>query len=158
MLTLIHLRISPTFLDAIEHSNAQFHILVCIIKGENYMLINTYSDPDTDAHAEATMNRILRTMDDFKLRFTIHHIVRAGDFNFVLRDDDTTSHSRKPRAKAVLYDVTALQSLTLAHTYFRHRIEGMSARYNRIYKTSTILFGEKSWVLTRKSDHDPTGH
>ena len=42
------------------------------------MLIKTYSDPDTNAHAEATMNRVLRSMDDLKLRFIIHHIVMAG--------------------------------------------------------------------------------
>ena len=164
VVTLIHPRISPTYLDAIEDPNAQFHIVVCIIKGENYMLINTYSDPDTDAHAEATMNRILRTMDDLKRRFTIHNIVMAGDFNFVLRDDDTTSHSRKPRAEAVcntiihqhdLYDVAALQSLTPVHTYFRHRREGTSARYDRIYTTSTLLPGGRYRVLTRTSDHAP---
>ena len=87
------------------------------------MLINTYSDPNTDAHAEATIDRIMRSMYDLKLTFTIHHIVMASDFNFVLRDDDTTSKSRKPRAKAVWatiihHYVAALQSLTPAHTYF----------------------------------------
>ena len=164
VLTLIHPRISPTYLDAVEDPNAQFHIVVCIIKGENYMLINTYSDPDTDANAEATMSRILRTMDDLKLRFTIHNIVMAGDFNFVLSDGDTTSHSRKPRAEAVcstiihqhdLYDVAALQSLTPVHTYFRHRREGTSARYDRIYTTSSLLPGGRYKVLTRTSDHAP---
>ena len=56
---LTHPRISPMYLESIEDPQAQFHILVCVIKEETYLLINIYSDPDTHANAEATMNRVL---------------------------------------------------------------------------------------------------
>ena len=77
VLTLIHPRINPTYLESLEDPQAQFHILVCVIKEENYLLINIYSDPDTDANAEATMNRVLNWMDDVKRRYMIHHTVMA---------------------------------------------------------------------------------
>ena len=164
VLTLIHPRINPTYLESIEDPQAQFHILVCVIKEENYLLINIYSDPDTDANAEATMNRVLDWMEDVKRRYMIHHTVMAGDFNYVLRDEDTTSNSRKPRAEAVcatimtqhdLYDVAALQSLTPTHTYFRHRREGTSARYDRIYTSPSLIPGGRYRVRTRTGDHAP---
>ena len=59
VLTLIHPKIRPIYLELIEDTQAIFHILVCVIKEENYLLITIYSDPDTDANAEATMNRVL---------------------------------------------------------------------------------------------------
>ena len=65
-MTLIHPKIRPIYLELIEDTQAIFHILVCVIKEENYLLINIYSDPDTDANAEATMNRVLDWMEDVK--------------------------------------------------------------------------------------------
>ena len=110
------------------------------------------------------MNRVLDWMEDVKRRYMIHHTVMAGDFNYVLRDGDTTSNTRKPRAEAVcatimtqhdLYDVAALQSLTPAHTYFRHRREGTSARYDRIYTSLSLIPGGRYRVRTRTGDHAP---
>ena len=65
-MTLIHPGISPIYLESIEDPQAQSHILVCVIKKEKYLLINIYSDPDTGANAEATMNRVLDWMEDVK--------------------------------------------------------------------------------------------
>ena len=70
--------------------------------GVVYLLCNIYSDPDTDRNAEATMTSVSNAMDNIAQQFQIQHIIVAGDFNFVLRDSDTTSMSRKPRAAAVM--------------------------------------------------------
>ena len=40
-------------------------------------------------------------MEDVKRRYMIHHTVMAADFNYVLRDGDTKSNTRKPRSEAV---------------------------------------------------------
>ena len=60
---------------------------MCGIKEEKYLLINIYSHPDTDANAEATINRVLDWMEDVKRRYKIHHTVMAGDFSYVLREE-----------------------------------------------------------------------
>ena len=110
------------------------------------------------------MNRVLGWIEDGKHIYVVHYTVMAWDFNYVLRDDDTTSNSRKPRAEAVcktimiqldLYNVAALQSLTPAHTYFRHRREGTSARFDRIYTSQSLIPGGRYKVWTRTGDHVP---
>ena len=54
-----------------------------------------------------------------------------------------------------LYDVAALTSNNPGHTYFRHRREMTSARYDRIYTTSSLLPGISFKMLRRTSDHAP---
>ena len=164
VLTLIHPRNDPKHLHEVNDPHGQFHILVTCIRDEVYLLCNTYSDPCTDRNAEATMMRVMNGIDSMTLRFPIQHIIVAGDFNFVLRDEDTNSMSRKPRAAAVmntiinshdLYDIASLQSTTPSHTYFRHRNESCSARYDRFHVSLGILESSVYRILSRTSDHAP---
>jgi hypothetical protein len=126
--------------------------------------VNVYSDPDTDRNAEITMVAVSNSMDNMVLRYPIQNIVVAGDFNFVLRESDTNSLSRKPRAAAVLntisnthdlYDIAAMQSVNPAHTYFRHRNEGTSARYDRYHISTGLLQNSTYRILPRTGDHAP---
>ena len=164
VLTLVHPRLNPTYLHEISDPNGQFHLLVALLQGETYLLVNVYGNPDSDRQAENTMGAILANMDNVVAAFTIRHIVMAGDFNFVLSPTDTTSSSRKPRAEAVcstiiethdLYDAAALQSPTPMYTYFRHRAENTHARYDRFYVTPLLLNGVKIQLLPRTGDHAP---
>lgn len=164
VMTLIHPRNSPIHLHDMNDPNGQFHILVTKIRDEVYLLVNVYSDPDTDRNAETTMVAVSNGMDNMVLRYPIQHIVVAGDFNFVMRDSDTNSLSRKPRAAAVLntisnthdlYDIAAMQAVSPAHTYFRHRNEGCSARYDRYHISSGLLQDSIYRILPRTSDHAP---
>ena len=164
VITLIHPRIDPTHLHEITDPNGQFHILVTRIKEENFLLCNTYSDPDTDLNALVTMTTISNHLDNIKQLFSIQHTLMAGDFNFVMRSTDTNSTSRKPRAEAAfrtivevhdLYDVAAMQSPTPAHTYFRHRREQTSARYDRFHVSVSLLQTSTFKILQRTGDHAP---
>ena len=148
VLTLLHPRLDATILHEVKDDNGQFHILVARIRSEDYMLINVYGAPDTDREAEAVMTELSRNLEQVTQAHVIHHTIMAGDFNFVLHDMDTTSHTRRPRAEAMcttiinfhdLYDVAALQSNVPQHTYFRHRMERTSARYDRIYCSAGLL-------------------
>ena len=164
VMTLIHPRNSPTHLHDTSDPNGQFHILVTKIRDEIYLLVNVYSDPDTDRNAETTMLAVSNIMDNMVIRYPVQHIVVAGDFNFVLRESDTNSMSRKPRAAAVLstisdthdlYDIAALQAVNPAHTYFRHRNEGCSARYDRFHISTGLLQDSTYRILPRTGDHAP---
>ena len=139
-------------------------MLVVRIRGENYLLCNIYSNPDEDRHAEATMLAISNHMDNIVQAFAIQHTLMAGDFNFVLQAADTTSSSRKPRAEAIcntiinvhdLFDVAALQSICSRHTYFRHRHESTSARYDRFYCSGSLLSDSSYKILPQVSYHAP---
>ena len=163
-MTLIHPRNNPLHLHDIQDPNGQFHILVTKIRDEVYLLVNVYSDPDTDRNAETTMVAVSNGMDNMVLRYPIQHIVVAGDFNFVMRDSDTNSQTRKPRAAAVLntitnthdlYDIAAMQAVSPAHTYFRHRNEGCSSRYDRFHISTSLLQGSIYRILPRLGDHAP---
>ena len=164
VMTLIHPRNDPVHLHEINDPNGQFHILVTKIRDEIYLLVNVYADPDTDRNAEVTMMAVSTGIDNMVLGYPVQHIAVAGDFNFVMRDSDTNSQSRKPRAAAVLntivnthdlYDISALQSISPAHTYFRHRNEGTSARYDRFHITTGLLQNSTYRILPRTGDHAP---
>ena len=163
-LTLLHARLDAHILHEVKDNNGQFHILVARIRSEIYMLVNVYGAPDTDGEAEIVMTELSRNIEQVTHTHIVQHIIMAGDFNFVLQDTDTTSHTRRPRAEAMcttiintydLYDVAALQSNAPQHTYFRHRMERTSARYDRIYCTTGLLAGGTIKILPRTGDHAP---
>ena len=106
VMTLIHPRNDPVHLHDISDPNGQFHILVTKIRDEVYLLVNVYSDPDTDRNAEITMVAVSNSNDNMVLRYPIQNIVVAGDFNFVLRESDTNSLSRNSRAAAALNTIS----------------------------------------------------
>ena len=164
VLTLLHPRLGAHTLHEVKDNNGQYHILVSRIRSEIYMLVNVYGAPDTDREAELVMTELSRNLEQVTQTHVVQHIIIAGDFNFVLRDVDTTSHTRRPRAEAMcttiinlydLYDVAALQSNVPQHTYFRHRMERTSARYDRIYCSTGLLAGGTIKILARTGDHTP---
>ena len=164
VLTLIHPRANPIYLHEVSDPDGQFLLLVVNLGGETYLLANIYGVPDSDRAAEQSLIQVSNLMDDIAANYPIHHIIMGGDWNFVLRETDTTSGSRKPRAEAVcttilnthdLYDVAALQSTSPGFTYFRHHAEHTRARYDRIYVTPSILSGVTTRLLARVGDHTP---
>ena len=164
VLTLIHPRANPIYLHEVADRDGQFHILVVKIRGETYLLANVYGVPDSDIEAERSLRTMLHHLEHISTSYPIQHTILGGDWNFVLRDVDTTSTSRKPRAEAVcrtildtldLYDVAALQATHPGFTYFRHQAETTRARYDRIYVSPTILSGVSIRLLPRTSDHTP---
>ena len=164
VLTLIHPRTDPVYLHQVSDPEGQFHILVVRIKGEIFLVANVYGVPDSDRGSEHSLIQLSNHMEAISTSFPIQHIVVGGDWNFVLRPQDTTSSSRKPRAEAVfstildsmdLYDVAALQSTFPGFTYFRHHLENTKARYDRIYVSPSILNGVRIRLLPRTGDHTP---
>ena len=164
VLTLINQRVRAEYLHEISDQGGQYHILIARIRSETFLLVNVYGSPGEDTEAEEVMTAISRHMDQITQLYMIQHIVMAGDFNFVLRAEDTTSHTRRPRAEAAcntilnvhdLYDTAALQSAVAPHTYFRHRMERTSARYDRFYCSAEMLAGSSTRNLTRTGDHAP---
>ena len=144
--------------------NGQFIVNVCIIEHQTFLMINVYGDPDTDARAVQTMSRVIQVMDDVNQRLVVDHTVIGGDFNFCLTESDRNSTSRKPRAEGMfltilttydLFDVAALCSDAPAHTYFRHRHESTSARYDRFYVSADLVPGVTFKNLRRTGDHAP---
>ena len=164
VVTLFHQRTSPTHLYVHCDPLGQFIINVAIIKDELYVVVNVYGNPDTDAAALTTMSSIHDQLQHIHQNFQVQHCVMGGDFNFVLQPSDTYSTSSKPRAEDMcrsiisafdLFDVAALNSNNPRHTYFRHRREMTSARYDRIYTTPSLLPGISFKILRRTSDHAP---
>lgn len=110
------------------------------------------------------MKNVTNKLEDIYSRFTVDHVIIGGDFNFVMEDRDSRSTSRKPRAEAQfltimntfdLYDVAALRTGHPLHTYFRHRREATSARYDRFYVSPGLLQGLEYKILRRTGDHAP---
>ena len=164
VLTLISSRCSPTVIHEATDQNGQYHIILVNIRDSNYLLVNFYGNPDTDAAAYNTMTALRDTLEGIQQRFTIDNIVMGGDFNLVLSDQDSNSSSRKPRAEGQLltilntfdlFDSAALYSNNPKHTYFRHWREATSARYDRFYTTQNLVQGIKFKLLKRTGDHAP---
>ena len=164
VLTLVHPRTDPVYLHQVTDPEGQFHILVVRIRGETFLIANVYGVPDSDRGSEHSLIQLSNHMETISSNFPIQHTIMAGDFNFVLRPQDTTSSSRKPRAEAVcstildtmdLYNVAALQSTFPGFTYFRHHLENTRARYDRIYVSSSILNDVRIRLLPRTGDHTP---
>ena len=164
VLTLISSRCSPTVIHEATDQNGQYHIILVNIRDSNYLLVNFYGNPDTDAAAYNTMTALRDTLEGIQQRFTIDNIVMGGDFNLVLSDQDSNSSSRKPRAEGKLltilntfdlFDSAALYSNNPKHTYFRHWREATSARYDRFYTTQNLVQGIKFKLLKRTGDHAP---
>ena len=164
VITLFSPSLRVQHLDVIRDNLGQFLVNVALIEENLFMIINCYGDPDTDNASAATMDRLITKIDDIKHRFAISHTIAAGDFNFVLFNQDTNSGTRKPRAEARLssiidtnrlYDAAMLSSDFPIHTYFRYRNEQTSARYDRFYVSSNLVQGIKYQTLQRLNDHAP---
>ena len=163
-ITLIHPRCAPQIIHGISDPNGQFIITLVRIRDENFAIINTYGNPDTDAASLATFTSINEKLEDIQRLFSIDHFIMGGDFNFVLEQRDTSSTSRKPRAEGQLitiinnfdlFDVAGLLSQNPRHTYFRARRENTSARYDRFYVSQNLLQGIEYKILRRTGDHAP---
>ena len=164
VITLINARLSPTVLLNLSDPNGQFYINLLVIKDLTYLILNYYGNPDTDAAALATMQNVTNKLEDIHSRFAVDHVIIGGDFNFVMEDRDSRSTSRKPRAEAQfltimntfdLFDAAALRTGNPLHTYFRHRRELTSARYDRFYVSPGLLQGLEYKIHRRTGDHAP---
>ena len=164
VLTLIHPRASPVILRTDFDPNGQFCIVLARIHDNNILISNVYGNPDLDAAALATMVEVNRRIESFQTQFNVDSHIMAGDFNMVLERRDTNSGSRKPRAEAQLmtiintfdlFDIAGLLSMNPKHTYFRHRREQTSARYDRFYISQNLIQGAQYKILPRTGDHAP---
>ena len=126
--------------------------------------MNVYGDPDLDRNSELTMIRLADVIEDKQRAYVIHEIIIGGDFNFVLHQVDTKSSSRKPRAETQfasmvedldVFDLDMLVNEENLHTYFRHRMEGCSARYDRFYVSRGLISEAKFSRCPRTGDHTP---
>ena len=164
VITLIHSRVSPVILRMECDPNGQFCMVLARIHDNNILITNVYGNPDLDNAALATLVEINRKIESFLMQFEIDSHIMAGDFNLVLEARDTNSGSRKPRAEAQLmtiintldlFDIAGLLSRNPSHTYFRHRREQTSARYDRFYISQNLIQGTKYKILPRTGDHAP---
>ena len=96
VLILTHPRANPIYLHEVSDIHGQFFILVVKIRGETYLLANVYGVPDSDIEAEQSLRTMLHHLEHISTSYPIQHTILGGDWNFVLRDVDTTSTSRKP--------------------------------------------------------------
>ena len=71
VLTLISSRCSPTVIHEATDQNGQYHIILVNIRDSNYLLVNFYGNPDTDAAAYNTMTALRDTLEGIQQRFTI---------------------------------------------------------------------------------------
>ena len=124
--------------------------------------MNVYGDPDLDRNSELTMIRLSDVIEDKQRVYVIHEIIIGGDFNFVLHQVDTKSTSRKPRAETQfasmvedldVFDLDMLLNQENLHTYFRHRMEGCSARFDRFYVSRGLISDAKFSRCLRTGDH-----
>ena len=126
---------------------------------------NVYGDPTTDTNAARNIDRLAAQVENIHNRFLVIHTIMGGDFNFALFDEDRRTTSRKIRSEAKfatlvstyeLIDTAIICSdLYPRHTYFRHRMPGVSARYDRIYVTANLVPGITYATLRRTNDHAP---
>ena len=163
-LTLFSSKLAAQQLSTFIDQRGQFVVNVVIIDQQTFLIMNVYGDPDTDANAALTMDRLTDAVDEIEHRFNIDHTICGGDFNLCLAATDRNSTTRKPRAEAKLstlintkdlFDVAALSSDAPSHTYFRHRRETTSARYDRFYVSLNLLRGITFKLMRRSSDHHP---
>ena len=164
VLTLFAERIAIQHLEDAADGEGQFCVNVFVWEGATYLVVNFYGDPDLDVNARNTINRLYNSVENLRNRYQVDQIIVGGDFNFVLDDVDTKSTSRKPQAEArwetimqewELYDVAQVLHDVPEHTYYRHRREDCSARYDRFYVTRDLLVGMKLEVMKRSGDHAP---
>ena len=164
VVTLVSARLAMTHTFCHSDPNGQFLANVGLIDHQTFLFLNLYGDPDSDAHAAGTMDRVTQVLDDIDNRFSIDSIIIGGDFNFCLTDADRYTSSRKPRAEGKfstlitaydLFDAGALAADVPPHTYFRHRNETTSARYDRFHVSANLVPGLEYKILRRTSDHAP---
>ena len=164
VITLFSERLKVEHLEHVEDVNGQFLLNVVIIEGKNFLIVNVYGDPDLDRNSELTMIRLADVIEDKQRAYVIHEIIIGGDFNFVLHQVDTKSSSRKPRAETQfasmvedldVFDLDMLVNEENLHTYFRHRMEGCSARYDRFYVSRGLISEAKFSRCPRTGDHTP---
>ena len=164
VLTLFSDKLNVRHLEDKADEEGQFCVNVFVWEGENYLIVNYYGDPDLDVNARNTINRLVGVVEGMRNRYQVDHMIVGGDFNFVLFNEDSHSTSRKPQAEARwvtamqdwnVYDVAQVLHNIPEHTYFRHRHETCSARYDRFYVTRNLLEGVKVKVMKRTGDHAP---
>jgi len=126
--------------------------------------VNVYGDPDLDRNSELTMIRLSDVIEDKQRVYVIHEIIIGGDSNFVLHQVDIKSTSSKPRAEMQfvsmvedldVFDLDILVNQENLHTYFRHRMEVCSARYDRFYVSRGLISDAKFSRCLRTGDHTP---
>ena len=164
VLTLFSPRIDVKHINTTADDQGQFLINVFVFYDKFYLLVNYYGDPDTDAHALLTVQRLEQSINDTKQHYHIDEIIIGGDFNFVTSPNDSTSVTVRRNTEAywdglvnneLLFDPEELFHATPRHTYFRHRHNNTSARYDRYYVTQDLLTGAEINVLPRIGDHAP---
>ena len=164
VITLFSEKIRVEHLEHVADVDGQFLLNVVVIEGKNFLIVNVYGDPDLDRNSEMTMIRLADVIEEKQRVYVIHEIIMGGDFNFVLYQEDTKSTSRKPRAEAQfasmvedldVFDLDLLVNDKTIHTYFRHRREGCSARYDRFYVSRGLIIDARFARCPRTGDHTP---
>ena len=164
VLSIFSSRFNIQHLDNKKDEHGQFLINVIRYGHQNLLIGNYYGNPDTDREALETAESFSTEVERMKRKFRIDEIVIGGDFNCVLHQDDTNMTRSKPRTEARwaqivedqdLFDVQPILHRTVKHTYFRHRRENSSARFDRFYVTRGMLIDAKIKMKKRMSDHTP---
>ena len=166
VLTVFSPRFNITHLDNKKDRHGQYLVNVIRYSNQNLLIGNYYGNPDLDREAVGTAERFATEIERMKRKFRIDEIIIGGDFNFVLHQDDTNMGRNKPRTEGRwaqliedldLYDPYPIVHAAgeIPHTYFRHRMEHFSARYDRFYVTRNLLEAANIKQLKRMSDHTP---
>ena len=166
VLTLFSPSLNINHITSTADDQGQFLFNIFVHYDKFILLVNYYGDPDTDANALLTVQRLEQAINDAKQNYHIDEIIIGGDFNFVTNPDDSTSDTTRRKTEAhwdglvtneLLFDPAELFSANPDHTYFRHRMENTHARYDRFYITQNLLTGAEINVLLsqRTGDHAP---
>ena len=164
VLTLFSPRLNISQITAVADDQGQFLINVFVHYDKFFLLTNFYGDPDTDASALLTVQRLEQSINNLKQNYHIDEMIICGDFNFVTDPRDSTSVTLRRNTEAhwgglvgneLLFDPEELFNANPRHTYFRYRHEDTHARYDRFYVTQDLLTGAEIDVLPRVGDHAP---
>ena len=165
VLTLFSPRLNINHITSAADDLGQFLINIFVHYDKFILLVNYYGDPDSDANALLTVQRLEQAINDARQNYHVDEMIIGGDFNFVTHPDDTTSVTMRRNTVAhweglvtneLLFDPEELFLAEPRHTYFRHRHEDEThARYDRFYITQDLLTGAEVSILPRTGDHAP---
>ena len=141
------------------------HAIINLIthKGKTWLIGNIYGNPQADdTQSMNIIANIAQQLADTLTNFHTDYIILAGDWNCVLRNNDTTTRVRKPQTEQALKDIINQHSLT---DIFQHKSANPKltwtcdsdhtrrARHDRVYVSHNLIHNSEVKANKTTTDH-----
>ena len=162
VLTLISNKLDIQHLDS---KTVEGHAIINLFRkhGKTYLIGNIYGNPNAnDVESRKVITDIAQKIEEIQDNFDPDYMILAGDWNCVLRDQDTTTQTRKPQTENALQDLLNTYNLVdiFHHKSPRPTLTWTSdgdptrkARHDRIYVTPNLLHNSSAQARMSTTDH-----